>query len=77
MLIPHPTVLRRLLAEYRQLSEGAAPGGAPVDAVTRQRLEDLGYTLCVVTGTRHISAALHTANRLLAGRAAGAEPVPE
>ncbi|WP_338702961.1 DUF5133 domain-containing protein [Streptomyces sp. Q6] len=80
MLVPHPTVLRRLLAEYQELSESAAPGAAPVDAVTRQRVEDLGYTLCVVTGTRHVGAAVRTATRLLASSGparAVAEPAGE
>ncbi|MFF0591346.1 DUF5133 domain-containing protein [Streptomyces sp. NPDC003781] len=63
MLMPHPAVLRGLLAEYE-----AAAVDEPVDATGRPgpRTRDLAYTLCVSTGTRDVRRALETARRHLA-----------
>ncbi|MFJ8810574.1 DUF5133 domain-containing protein [Streptomyces sp. NPDC102490] len=74
MLMPHPAVLRRLLAEYE-----AAAVNEPADATGRPgpRTRDLEYTLCVSTGTRDVERALETARRRLAEASARApEPVP-
>ncbi|GAA4085526.1 MULTISPECIES: DUF5133 domain-containing protein [Streptomyces] len=64
MLMAHPVVLRDLLDEYQVLvSLNAADG----DEVTRQRLDDVTYTLCVSTGTRDIDAAVIAARHRLPG----------
>lgn len=65
MLMPHPTVLRRLVEEYEALM---AEGGDGEAGTSRRvlRAQDLAYTLCVSTGTREVSRALETAHRLLA-----------
>ncbi|MFE9119929.1 DUF5133 domain-containing protein [Streptomyces sp. NPDC007172] len=64
MLMAHPVVLRDLLDEYEVLvSLNAADG----DEVTRQRLDDVTYTLCVSTGTRDIDAAVIAARHRLPG----------
>ncbi|MGW7567773.1 DUF5133 domain-containing protein [Streptomyces tendae] len=71
MLMPHPEVLRGLLAEYE-----AAAADEPVDATGRPgpRTRDLAYTLCVSTGTRDVRRALETARRHLADASASATP---
>ncbi|MFG3127637.1 DUF5133 domain-containing protein [Streptomyces tendae] len=71
MLMPHPAVLRGLLAEYE-----AAAVDEPVDATGRPgpRTRDLAYTLCVSTGTRDVRRALETARRHLANAPAPATP---
>ncbi|MFJ3038427.1 DUF5133 domain-containing protein [Streptomyces tendae] len=63
MLMPHPAVLRALLAEYE-----AAAAEESVDATGRPgpRTRDLAYTLCVSTGTRDVRRAVETARRHLA-----------
>ncbi|CAL9360862.1 MULTISPECIES: DUF5133 domain-containing protein [unclassified Streptomyces] len=72
MLMPHPAVLRGLLAEYE-----AAAIDEPVDATGRPgpRTRDLAYTLCVSTGTRDVRRALETARRHLA-EAPATPPAP-
>ncbi|KMS77076.1 hypothetical protein ACM01_00015 [Streptomyces viridochromogenes] len=70
MLMPHPTMLRRLVEEYETLM--SHPGGGDMegsDDGTGQRVlraQDLAYTLCVSTGTREVGRALEAARRLLA-----------
>ncbi len=70
MLMPHPTMLRRLVEEYETLT--AHPGDADRegcdDGTGRRvlRVQDLAYTLCVSTGTREVGRALEAARRLLA-----------
>ncbi|MET9432075.1 DUF5133 domain-containing protein [Streptomyces sp. NPDC003036] len=59
----HPTVLRKLVARYEELT-AAASASAPDPALTRQR-EDTAYTLCVSTGTRDVQDALRVARRAL------------
>ncbi|MGV9557020.1 DUF5133 domain-containing protein [Streptomyces sp. NPDC003401] len=54
MLMPHPAVLRTLVAEYEA---AAATGSAEADT----RAQDLAYTLCVSTGTREVARALEVA----------------
>ncbi|MFJ6694242.1 DUF5133 domain-containing protein [Streptomyces sp. NPDC091294] len=72
MLMPHPAVLRGLLAEYE-----AAAVDETVDATGRPgpRTRDLAYTLCVSTGTRDVRRALETARRHLA-EAPATPPAP-
>nr|WP_180217699.1 DUF5133 domain-containing protein [Streptomyces albus] len=60
----HPTVLADLLARYETLRALDAAERTPR---SRQRLEDVSYTLCVSTGTREVSAALAEARRQLSG----------
>ncbi|MFK4541054.1 hypothetical protein RKD29_000650 [Streptomyces tendae] len=71
MLMPHPAVLRGLLAEYE-----AAAVDEPADATGRPgpRTRDLAYTLCVSTGTRDVRRALETARRHLADASAPTTP---
>lgn len=64
MLMAHPAVLRDLLDEYEALLVLNAAEG---DASTRQRLDDVTYTLCVSTGTRDIDAAVIAARHRLPG----------
>lgn len=65
MLMPHPTMLRRLVEEYETLM---AHRGDGEDGTGRRdlRAQDLAYTLCVSTGTREVGRALEAARRLLA-----------
>ncbi|MFG2718922.1 DUF5133 domain-containing protein [Streptomyces sp. NPDC048416] len=64
MLMAHPAVLRDLLDEYEALlALNAADGGE----ATRQRLDDVSYTLCVSTGTRDIDSAVIAARHRLPG----------
>ncbi|MFH8487744.1 DUF5133 domain-containing protein [Streptomyces longisporoflavus] len=62
MLMAHPVVLKNLLEQYETLSALHAENGTKE---ARQRMEDVAYTLCVSTGTRHIDAALVAARRRL------------
>lgn len=74
MLMPHPTMLRRLVEEYEALM---AHQGDGEDGPGRHvlRAQDLAYTLCVSTGTREVGRALEAARRLLAAtQDAGAAP---
>ncbi|AYG84583.1 hypothetical protein DWB77_06797 [Streptomyces hundungensis] len=64
MLMAHPAVLRDLLDEYEALLVLNAAEG---DEATRQRLDDVTYTLCVSTGTRDIDAAVIAARHRLPG----------
>ncbi|KUO02793.1 DUF5133 domain-containing protein [Streptomyces caeruleatus] len=68
MLMPHPTMLRRLVEEYETLM---AQQGDTQDGPARRdlRAQDLAYTLCVSTGTREVGGALEAARRLLAAAA--------
>ncbi|MGW2639958.1 DUF5133 domain-containing protein [Streptomyces sp. NPDC001348] len=68
-LRPNPGTLRKLLEEYEELLDrdgGLAPAGSGA------RAQDLAYTLCVLTGTRDVGAALDTARRHLG--VAGIQP---
>ncbi|MFE9811919.1 DUF5133 domain-containing protein [Streptomyces sp. NPDC005227] len=58
MLMPLPATLRRLVRQYETLfaEETLADAADP-----SQRLRDLGYTLCVSSGTREVTDALDTA----------------
>lgn len=64
MLMAHPAVLRDLIGQYEALRAlNAQDGGA--DA--QRRLADVSYTLCVVTGTQDVDAALIAARHRLPG----------
>ncbi|GCD32963.1 DUF5133 domain-containing protein [Streptomyces chrestomyceticus JCM 4735] len=63
MLTAHPAILRDLVEQYETLRILHAEEGTPA---SRQRLEDVSYTLCVSTGTRRVEEALAVARRQLA-----------
>ncbi|MEU6070714.1 DUF5133 domain-containing protein [Streptomyces sp. NPDC047082] len=63
MLTAYPPLLRELVERCETLRRQAASGGGP--QIARQ-LEDATYTLCVLTGTRQLDAALYVARRQLA-----------
>ncbi|WP_329233893.1 DUF5133 domain-containing protein [Streptomyces canus] len=62
-VVAHPSLLRELVERCETLRRHAASGGSQEVA---RRLEDATYTLCVVTGTRQLDAALSVARRQLA-----------
>lgn len=64
MLMAHPAVLQNLMEQYDALRVLRAQEGS---AVVQRRMEDIAYTLCVVTGTRDIDAALIAARHRLPG----------
>ncbi|WP_409240090.1 DUF5133 domain-containing protein [Streptomyces sp. PA5.6] len=61
MLQAHPSVLADLVERYESLH--AKTGSAAVDPALRQQLDDVTYTLCVITGTRSLEQALASARR--------------
>ncbi|WP_328430315.1 DUF5133 domain-containing protein [Streptomyces sp. NBC_00443] len=63
MLRAHPSLLRELVERCDTLRRRLASGAGPE---IRRQLEDVTYTLCVVTGTRQLDAALYVARRQLA-----------
>ncbi|WP_327344481.1 DUF5133 domain-containing protein [Streptomyces europaeiscabiei] len=62
-VVAHSSLLRELVGRCETLRRHAVSGGGPEIA---RRLEDATYTLCVVTGTRELDAALSVARRQLA-----------
>ncbi|MET7746524.1 DUF5133 domain-containing protein [Streptomyces sp. NPDC005385] len=72
MLMPLPATLRRLVKEYETLLAEETLTDA---ADPSPRLRDLGYTLCVSTGTREVADALDTARSYLA-KAPASTPAP-
>jgi hypothetical protein len=62
MLMAYPAVLTTLVEQYETLLTLHADKG---NTDSRQRLEDVSYTLCVSTGTRDVDAALHAARQRL------------
>ncbi|MFE9675698.1 DUF5133 domain-containing protein [Streptomyces sp. NPDC006259] len=67
MLMPHPAVLRTLVAEYEAAT---ATGSTAADT----RAQDLAYTLCVSTGTREVTQALEVARSWLTAAAEADAP---
>jgi hypothetical protein len=63
MLMAHPAVLKDLVEQYETLHTLHAEKGS---TNSRQRLEDVSYTLCVSTGARDVEAALKAARQRLA-----------
>ncbi|CAM5469164.1 DUF5133 domain-containing protein [Streptomyces hirsutus] len=63
MLVPDPKTVRRLLTRYATLRIAQAERPSPVAA---RELEDITYTLCVMTGTAGIREAVTRADALLA-----------
>lgn len=64
MLMAHPVVLRKLVAQYETLQELHAQDGSDE---ARRRLDDVAYTLCISTGTSDVDAALIAARHDLPG----------
>ncbi|MFI9648233.1 DUF5133 domain-containing protein [Streptomyces sp. NPDC052040] len=63
MMVPDPKVVRGLLTRYASLRIALAERATPQR--TRE-LEDVSYTLCVMTGTRTVLEAVEAADALLA-----------
>ncbi|MFE4857834.1 DUF5133 domain-containing protein [Streptomyces sp. NPDC056670] len=63
MLEPHPKTLRNLLARYAEARIAHAHNGDPSAA---RDLEDVAYTLCVLTATASVEDAIVVADTLLA-----------
>lgn len=64
MLLAHPALLTDLVREYEMLSALDADEGGPA---AQRRLDDVGYSLCVATGTSDVDAALVAARHRLPG----------
>ncbi|WP_244291790.1 DUF5133 domain-containing protein [Streptomyces wuyuanensis] len=62
--MPDPKALRSLLARYADLRIAA-----PTNDGNRRALDDVTYTLCVMTATSTIEDALERADAMLAGAA--------
>jgi hypothetical protein len=54
MLRAHASLLRELVERCETLRRRSASGGS---AEARRQLEDVAYTLCVVTGTRELDSS--------------------
>ncbi|RDG37104.1 DUF5133 domain-containing protein [Streptomyces corynorhini] len=63
MVVPRPQILRVLLSRY---AEARIRAHEDDTAAGRRALDDVAYTLCVITGTRSVEDALARADRLLA-----------
>ncbi|MFJ6698054.1 DUF5133 domain-containing protein [Streptomyces sp. NPDC091272] len=72
MITPSPRTLRPLLARH---ADALARFEAHPGEESARVVEDLRYTLCVITGTSRIEDALAAAERILQ-RAAAPVPVP-
>lgn len=64
MLMAHPVILGNLVEQYETLKVLHAENGS---AESRQRMDDIAYTLCLSTGTGDIDAALIAARHRLPG----------
>ncbi|MEE1754726.1 DUF5133 domain-containing protein [Streptomyces sp. SP18CS02] len=64
MLLAHPAVLKNLMERYEALALLQAGDGGPE---SRQEFDDVGYLLCVATGTSDVDAALVAARYRLPG----------
>jgi hypothetical protein len=64
MLLAHPALLTDLIREYEMLSALDADDGGPA---AQRRLDDIGYSLCMATGTSDVDAALVAARHRLPG----------
>ncbi|MET9364570.1 DUF5133 domain-containing protein [Streptomyces sp. NPDC006632] len=68
MLEPHPKTLRILLARYAEARIAHSCHGDPGAA---RELEDVAYTLCVMTATVCVEDAIAVADTILATARAG------
>lgn len=64
MLMAHPVLLKKLLAQYDALRGLEAQSGSPE---ADKRLEDVAYALCVATATKDPDAAAVAARHHLPG----------
>jgi hypothetical protein len=64
VLLAHPALLTDLIREYEMLSALDADDGGPA---AQRRLDDIGYSLCMATGTSDVDAALVAARHRLPG----------
>jgi hypothetical protein len=71
LLVPDSKVVRKLLTRYASLR--IAQAERPTPAVTRE-LEDVSYTLCVMTATTDIGEAIARADALLLAKC---RPTPQ
>ncbi|WP_370270555.1 DUF5133 domain-containing protein [Streptomyces sp. V4I8] len=67
-----PSLLRELVERCDTLRRRLASGDS---AQIRRQLEDVTYTLCVVTGTRQLDTALFVARRQLADAMTREQPL--
>jgi hypothetical protein len=72
VVMAHPSLLRELVERCETLRRRMASAGS---AETARQLEDATYTLCVVTGTRQLDAALYVARRQLSDAMARQRPM--
>ncbi|MEU9212986.1 DUF5133 domain-containing protein [Streptomyces sp. NPDC048415] len=63
MVLAHLSLLRELVERCETLRGRLASDGS---AETARQLDDVTYTLCVLTGTRRLETALHVARDQLA-----------
>ena len=63
MLVPDPKAVRKLLTRYAVLRIAQSERQRPQTAA---ELNDVSYTLCVITGTTDIGEAIVEADALLA-----------
>ncbi|MFJ2608572.1 DUF5133 domain-containing protein [Streptomyces sp. NPDC091279] len=75
MLIPHPAVLRNALDAYEAARAAETTNPAP-GSVPGRRVQDIAYTLCVLTNTRDVTLARQAARRLLAVRTTPVADLP-
>jgi hypothetical protein len=72
VLRANPSLLRELVERCDTLRRSLTAGESPQ---VRRSLEDVTYTLCVVTGTRQLDAALYVARRQLADAMTREQPL--
>ncbi|MFE2416846.1 DUF5133 domain-containing protein [Streptomyces hokutonensis] len=70
MLVPDPKAVRKLLTRYAVLRIAQAERQRPQAAA---ELNDVSYTLCVMTGTKEIQEAIVKADALLAAARGAAD----
>ena len=70
MITAHPSLLRELVERCENLRRRLAVDNS---ADIPRQLDDATYTLCVITGTHQLDAALHVARQVEATR--GEQPL--
>ncbi|MFJ3309487.1 DUF5133 domain-containing protein [Streptomyces sp. NPDC086549] len=71
MLRAHPPLLRELVERCETMRQRMACNGS---AEAARQLEDVAYTLCVITGTGRLDTALSVARRQLIDAMAQQQP---
>lgn len=72
VVMANPSLLRELAERCEKLRRALDTNGS---AQTARKLEDATYTLCVLTGTRHLETALAVARQQLADATAAPQPL--